>query len=287
VSYNQPTGNGLCVGHHRHEPERPRKALDGGYLCGGCIYRLDRTLAEVAELVEDLERALIRAGSDGVKVSGDPERALPYNDQAGDARRVLLDVLGSWTRLIAEESGHAMPTDLSPAGQADWHRWHLSVGWLPARLWIDEYATNLAQASGAGRAALAGQRTKTVPLGACPDTDRCDVLTRSGLPCRGTLLAVIDLSDEMLPATVTCNACGHEHAARDLPNLGKRLTGGHAWLTTAQVALLLSLSQRRVREIAEAQGWRRRDGDRVRPSRWHADDVDQTRRGKERLDNTA
>jgi hypothetical protein len=279
VSYNQPTGNGLCVGHHRHEPERPRLAVDGAHLCAGCWHRLDRTLAELPRLVDDLERALIRgSGAGGPKISGDPERALPYNDHAGDARRVLLDVLGSWTRLISEESGHAVPADLSPAGQAAWHRWHLEVGWLAARLWIDEYASNLHAAAGTGRAALAGQRTKMVPLGACPDEDRCDVLTRTAMPCRGTVRAVIDLTDEMLPAAVACDVCGHEHSARELPGLGKRLTGGHAWLTTAQVALLLGLSQRRVRELAEEQGWRRRDPERVRPSRWHADDVDAARR---------
>lgn len=272
------TGNGLCVMQHSYEPERPRQALPGGYLCGGCHRHADRMLSEIPDLIDDLERALIPGGGNGPKITGDPERALAYNEKPGDARRYLLDWLGSWTRLIAEERGHDLPADLSTAGQVRFHRTQLE-NWTGSQPWVDEYVNNLRANLSAARGILAGQRRKYVPLGNCPDIDRCDLDTRTEQRCTGTLVAVIDLDDDMLPAEVACTSCGTAYTARDLPDLGRRLTGGHAWLTTAQVAQVLSISESRVRAVAVQNGWRRRDAEKVRPSRWHADDVEATRSG--------
>lgn len=268
---------GLCLSTHRVDPDRARSARPGSYLCDACHDGLDRLLAQVPQLADDLERAMIPGAEKGAKISGTPERALPFNERVGQARRELLDWLRSWTGLIAEERGHALPHDLSPRGQVNWHRVQLQM-WTGSQPWVDEYATNLRAYVGAGRGALRGQRWKRVPVGACPDADRCDVSTRIHITCRGTLTGVVDLADELLPATVECTNCGREYTARDLPSLGQRLTGGHAWLTTAQVAQVLGLSESRVRHMASDMGWRRRDAERVRPSRWHADDVDETRR---------
>lgn len=274
MSYTQPDGTGRCVGKHRHEPEKPRSAVPGGNLCGGCLHRLSKTLQEIPTLVDELELALLnRESGHGAKVSGTPTRPLPYNDDASAARLTLVNVLGSWTRLIAEERGEHLPSDLSARGQASWQGYRLEV-WTVAQEWVDEYATNLHEAVSEARRVLAGSRSRLLTLGHCQGHTACDVETQFHYPCPGEIKARVDLVDEMLPAAVACTGCGELHEARALPALGKAMTGGHSWLTTAQAAQILGLSQDRTRVKALAEGWRLRDHPKVRPSRWHADDVD-------------
>src|SRR6476469_7378597 len=185
MTYTQPSGNGICVGTHHHEPERPRKAAEGGHLCPGCTDRLDRALDAIPNLVDDLERALIPGGSSrGPMVTGSRETPMPYNTAAGDARRALLDVLGSWTRLIAEARGEHLPSDLSPKGQAEWQGYRLTV-WTVAQEWISEYASNLGGAVAEGRRVLRGAKTRTLILGACTGADRCEVETQEQLQSPG------------------------------------------------------------------------------------------------------
>ena len=270
----------LCIAAHRHEPERPRNAAPGLHLCESCLSDLDRRLASIPTLLADLELALIPGGrGHSEPLTGTPEKAVPYNDLASEARRKLLSRFHSWTAMVAEEVGADLPADLSPTSLSAWHRTRLD--WIAAQPWCDDYAAELREDTSRARGVLAGQRSKRVPLGACPDDDRCDVTTRTGLRCAGTLTAHVDLHDDLLPAEVACTVCGRSYAARDLAALGRRVTGGRSWLTTAEAATMLGLSQRQVRDIALTAAWRRRDDEQVRPSRWDADDVSAYRTRRE------
>ena len=266
----------LCIAAHRHEPERPRQAAPGLRCCASCVDDLDRRLASVPRLLADLELALIPGGrGHSEPLTGTPEKAVPYNDLASEARRKLLSRFHSWTAMVAEEVGADLPADLSPTSLSAWHRTRLD--WIAAQPWCDDYAAELREDTSRARGVLAGQRSKRVPLGACPDDDRCDVTTRTGLRCAGTLTAHVDLHDDLLPAEVACTVCGRSYAARDLAALGRRVTGGRSWLTTAEAAIVLGLSQNQTRMRAIAEKWDRRDSERIRPSRWCSEDIDKSR----------
>lgn len=299
MSYRIPDSSGRCVGQHRQDPERPRMALTGAHLCAGCSYRLQRALEDIPALVDDLERALLNGSTgQGAKVSGSPTRPLPYNDDASEARRVLLTVLRNWTNDIALDRGDNWPSDPSPRGQAEWQRNRLHV-WTVSQDWIAEYATNVQEAVSEGRRVLAGSRTRLLPLGRCNGHTACDVATRYHYPCPGEIRARVDLIDELLPAAVACTDCGQVHTARELPALGKALTGGVSWVTSAQAAGMVGVAESRIRAIALGNDdpdkgepyppWRRRDAEGIRPSRWNLDDVEQTikRRNAQKTENAS
>lgn len=103
---------------------------DNYVLCDDCTDTLERTLGDVAGVVEEVEVTMTRQRSAPI-VSGPPSATtgLPWHDKAAVALRNLHNLLVLWVRLCDEEGVGTGPTDLpadKPAALAGWllHRVH-------------------------------------------------------------------------------------------------------------------------------------------------------------------
>jgi hypothetical protein len=100
-------------------------------LCATCAHRLDDALAQICEhhgLGWDLDIAITRqavmSDRNGPRANTTP---IPYDDRASVRARELHDTLGSWARLVVEETGAVPPADTITAIAA-WLR--PRAGWL-------------------------------------------------------------------------------------------------------------------------------------------------------------
>jgi hypothetical protein len=85
----------------------------GGYVCGVCLGRLDGHLAELPDLVADLDDVVARQTRTGDRVGSRPaETGLPYNLGAAEVRDDLRNVLSTWIRDLWESyrPGRDVPT---------------------------------------------------------------------------------------------------------------------------------------------------------------------------------
>lgn len=100
----------VCVVTHRRDPDRPRLAVDGGYVCRGCEARLAQLIAELPAQFSELTRALGTSREVGSpKVSGSPSAGLPFRPRVADHLPDITGKLLSWCRLVVEER----PDDLT------------------------------------------------------------------------------------------------------------------------------------------------------------------------------
>lgn len=99
-----------------------------GHLCAACWADLEHDLAELPELVHDLERVLAgltRTGGSPIGiVVRTAERGIGFDEKAGDLLRELHNTLGGWVRVIAEDN--ALPIDMpdETVVLATWLRYH-------------------------------------------------------------------------------------------------------------------------------------------------------------------
>jgi hypothetical protein len=100
-------------------------------LCATCAHRLDDALAQICEhhgLGWDLDIAITRqavmSDRNGPRANTTP---IPYDDRASASARELHSTLGSWARLVVEETGAVPPADTITAIAA-WLR--PRAGWL-------------------------------------------------------------------------------------------------------------------------------------------------------------
>ncbi|GGM65083.1 hypothetical protein GCM10012275_39540 [Longimycelium tulufanense] len=85
-----------------------------GAVCRLCLGRLAGDLAEVADLVVELEATIARQVRTGQRVGSRPaDVGLPYNSGAAEVARDLRNVLSTWVRDLWETYGprRPMPTD--------------------------------------------------------------------------------------------------------------------------------------------------------------------------------
>jgi hypothetical protein len=90
--------------------DRPRRGDQ--QVCGACASELQRALAIVPELAQELETTLTRQTSSGTSGSGS-ETPLPYDPRATEAEAVLRSTLVGWVRLLMGE--HPSPLPPRPA----------------------------------------------------------------------------------------------------------------------------------------------------------------------------
>jgi len=273
-----------CALEHTHDPDRPRTATHG-LLCTGHYLNLEQQIAELPALATDTERALVRHGqAGGPKVTGSPERPLPFDEAAGDALRAARDVLASWCRLILDEHPSALhaPALAFPA-LAAFLSTHLE--WIAAQPWIDDLCAEFSDARRGLRSALTTARTRVVTLGSCELPLYCDVTSHEVTCCAGMLrgfASTIDQGEDVRP--IVCSSCGTEHQPADWRALSRRLRkDAEPMLTYAQLSQLLRVPIGTLKRWAHEDDWRRLDG---RPSRYHHDDAQRSYDAR-RLEETA
>jgi hypothetical protein len=258
-----------CVLIHAKDPDRPRTATRG-FLCEGHYLILEQRLAELPALADEVEQALVRGGGAGPKISGDPERALPFDEAASDALRGARDLLASWCRLILDEhpGGLHAPALALPA-LATFLTRHLE--WIAAQPWVDDLHGEFGDVRAALLSAQSTSRTRIVALGTCGEAPYCDLETHAERCCQGTLRAFVSTVDEGAdPRPIVCSECGIEHQPETWRPLARRLRKDAAWMTAAQLSELLRVPVGTVWYWAHEDDWRRLDR---RPKRYHHDDA--------------
>jgi hypothetical protein len=171
-----------CVQAHRVDPDRPRRAVDGLYLCHGHLQHLEQLIAELPAHHDGLQRA---RGAAGPRPPGSHSE-LPVDDAIAAHRGRMTAVLASWCRVVAEDRG------VRPPDSPDIHRvaaWLLGprmrhVEWIAANRWVDEMAGELREVTRTARA-LTDIRAKHVPIGV-----QCFV-NRDGQRCPGIVTLIV------------------------------------------------------------------------------------------------
>lgn len=203
-----------CVLPHRHDPERQRSAMDGGYVCRGCHARMEQTLAELPAQHQALTGRLAATGSSRMaeQVTGSRERPLPINLTVADHREHIVRVTASWASLTAEERGMALPHSDLPSVCA-WLLRHLE--WACAQPWVDDYAAELSTLRGRALSLLYPTGRRRVDIGPCVEQD-----------CAGTLVATIAPVDDLLPGSIDCDTDPEHHwSPSEWHALSRRLLG--------------------------------------------------------------
>lgn len=99
-----------------------KPAPQSAFVCGSCMGLLEQALAETDALIDELITTLVRqkaSRTDG-DAAGSGERPLPFHLKASDVLRDYRGVLGSWTRMLAEERPEwTLPID-DPKAIARW-----------------------------------------------------------------------------------------------------------------------------------------------------------------------
>lgn len=168
-----------------------RPTRDQRLLCSQCAWELERALAEVPALVDELTTTLTRQGSGGYRNgSRSTDKPLPFDVRASDCLDQLRVVLVGWTRVIAETHGHGLPIDSLP-GMARFL--FLRSDLLVVHEAADEISDEI------GQACRDGWRIVDRPA----DRLFAGICGRGG--CLESLYA------KPKTALVTCRTCGTEH----------------------------------------------------------------------------
>jgi len=113
-------------------PGHDARAMDGLYLCTGCVNGIRRNLSRLPELYDALaEMHTAPTGGGGGRVSGTPEARLPIRPDVAEHRHQIQHDLVWWCVYVADERGISTPADSTPATTAAWLLTH--VDWLAAR----------------------------------------------------------------------------------------------------------------------------------------------------------
>lgn len=211
-------------------------------MCLGCHAKTLRALVQLAplhRLLGDIRAVATAAPRNG---SRSTELGLSIHPAASDHRRAIRQHLAGWVvdtcqdRRItppaidaANGSQHAM--DALVGWLLPWH------GWILARPWADDYATDLTELHSAawGIAYPSGRVRRE--FAACPTG------------CGGTLTAWLAPGD-LLPAALVCDTC-----AEEVPP-ARWLTGRPTtWLTTVELAELWGVALRNVQRWALTAKW--------------------------------
>jgi hypothetical protein len=196
--------------------------VDGLYLCDSCLHHLERLIAEMPAMYEDLSRQ-VSSGSSGPRVSGSSSARLPINPTASEHQCQIVGVLASWCKLVADERGIATPAGPEVWRTAPWLTVH--VTWCAANPWVDEMLAELRQL--AGRARSIADPTRKLPTG-----ERCRTVFEDGERCDGSIVMQLDRDDCW---TAWCPECG-PHAAADY--LHDSISG--RWVTIERAEVFVS-----------------------------------------------
>jgi hypothetical protein len=221
----------ICVLEHKTDPDRPRRAWTG-YLCRGHSEGLWRVLSELADFAGQADQAsydeTVSIGT-GQPTTGTKEQPLPIADQSNpkggeDKSRIghtikIRGVLASWCILVAEERGVAVPTSPEPRITSGFLRLHLD--WACGQTWIDEMAAEVFDLGQRAFSLLNPSGVRRIAVGPCRELVEAEDGKLS--VCGGQITALVRKSDDLLPSSIRCNACGVEVTADRWLTYGRQI----------------------------------------------------------------
>jgi hypothetical protein len=171
-----------CVLDHRVNPDRPRRAIDGLYLCAGHRSELTRLVAEMPAKADGLRRA--RGGSGPRPIGSHAD--LSVDEGAAAHRSKMTAVVASWCRVVAEDHNITPPDSVELARTCTWLIPHLD--WCAGNRWVDEMLGELRDLTTEARR-LTDIRARRVP------TDAQCTRHRDGTRCEGVITIVVRGND--------------------------------------------------------------------------------------------
>lgn len=271
----------LCVGIHcqlRCESGGSRhRVLAGSQLCSVCRDRLTSGLHALIGLYAECARLLDATGGGTAaalraKISARLVPGLPFNARAAETRTEILDVLESWSAMLADER-RVSPPRRGVVDLTEFLRRH--IDWLAAHPAAAEATEEVARLVRSARHVVDPVRVRRVPIGACVERG-----------CDGQLHAVVSLNEASAPAQISCDADARhswsEHQWYELSRLlagepsGSGGSGPRAprWLSAADISRLWRIPSGSVYRFASERDWRRhRQAGRTY---YHAGDVQDT-----------
>jgi hypothetical protein len=192
-----------CIAPHRHDPDRPRRAVDGLRLCPGHLEGLRRDLRELPRMHAELAGRLLEVGDQGGRTGRGDAVGIALSDTVVRTRDHIRATLVSWAQVALEEG----PWKTAPADNLPTIGAWLDdrAEWFAAREWADEVVRNLAETISEGRAALHPNSVYRVELGPCPEVVGDDLVR-----CGGLVIAFMRRQDDVLPSVVRCTAHGDD-----------------------------------------------------------------------------
>lgn len=193
----------ICLVQHRRNPDKPRRAIDGGYICTGCADGLLGNLKALPGLYADLgeQQAYGRAGG-GQRVGGTTERALPITPALAAHRDDIRQKLGSWCRVIVDDWGLTPPPNDKPGVTARYLIAQFQR--ISTQQWAVELVEEIVTLTATARAMLNPAPTR-IEVG-----ERCRVVPEGEERCDGTVSMTV--SDEGL-WSARCSECGRQEPA--------------------------------------------------------------------------
>lgn len=209
----------VCIMTHYVDPDRPRLALDGLYLCYGHHAELERLVAELPRRHDDLQRALLTAGGPKIYTGGTP--GLTVDEAAARLRSRLAGILASWCSVVVQHRGVTPPASTAIAHTAPWMLRHIK--WCAAHDWVTVMLTELRQAT---REAIG---ITDIPARRIPLDEQCRQHL-DGARCTG-IVTLLARGDDWL---ARCDTCAVDQDA--IPYL-RAVRSGH-WITCEEVIAL-------------------------------------------------
>lgn len=253
-------GDTACLIPHNKEPERPRRASQG-YVCRGHYDGLERMLAELPALYDDLSLVLRRSsgamhsGGHGVETvvvnerTGEEEVPAWINDAVAEERQEIRNECARMAREVAEgqveEAKARLTEDGPPIDEAAYFpvsdkvaalsRWLLRrLDWICDQLDVDETFGNLQRLSASCRRLAYPTGIRKAAVGPCGQGE-----------CPGTLW-LRGQTDEN--RTMSCDDCKRVVEPRYWRRERKRLDGVdvNPWLTLTEAAVQYGCTTRTV-----------------------------------------
>lgn len=194
---------------------RCRRPVGDAFVCATCGADLERALAGVPALADELGVAVSRqARFTGANGSRSAEKPLPLNQAASDATSALTAILVTWVRANVEATGADYP-DATLAAMSNYLT--PRVGWIRHRDDALKAVEGILAAIGAAlRAIDAPANRTTFVVGPCPEIGAQD------LPCGGMVRAYIPTSADE-PARMECSECRWIYEPHQWLRAGRRI----------------------------------------------------------------
>lgn len=200
-----------CVLEHHKDPDRPRRALPGLYVCPGHRTGLARALLELPGMYDRLvERHTARSPVQS-EIRAGGHHGLSLSDPVALLRGNIVSELGSRCRMVAEERAFHQP---EPDVRS---MCHFLIGgggrmldWCLAQPWAEEFHNEVDHLHREAFGLLYPRGRRRFELGDCIEVTACDVQTKAEQRCLGRMVATLTDPDDESPTVMWCTDCGLE-----------------------------------------------------------------------------